>query len=183
SPSVTVAHTDAAAAPAWIDRRLPWLVIGFLGGRADGDEAFLDAVVPFWCRQAGGEQVHSSTVRQRALLAWPDLAERIGVGDRGLVRVGSGDWSDPISAIVPDRAQFRRRGESTFNTGFAAWVLPRAAALLEGTHPGEAAEMRSWAEARRDAMASAWNGHWFLRGTDGHGGPVGDDHLFLDAQV
>ncbi|MCC5954013.1 MAG: hypothetical protein JJU45_18105, partial [Acidimicrobiia bacterium] len=140
SGGIHAAPTDLGLFLMWALTECAW---------ATGDEAFLDAVMPFWCRRAGGEQVHSSTVRQRALLAWPDLAERIGVGDRGLVRVGSGDWSDPISAMVPDRAQFRRRGESTFNTGVAAWVLPRAAALLEGTHPGEAAEMRSWAEARR----------------------------------
>ncbi|MCC5954014.1 MAG: hypothetical protein JJU45_18110 [Acidimicrobiia bacterium] len=40
-----MAHTDAAAAPAWIDRRLPWLVIGCLGGRADGTMLGTDTAV------------------------------------------------------------------------------------------------------------------------------------------
>ena len=100
-----------------------------------------------------------------------------------MLRVGSGDWSDPIAMMVRDRRAFHRRGESGFNTAFAVYVLPRAAELLQATHPTVATEMRAFADRCRAAMEQAWNGRWFLRGWDGRGHPVGDRHLFLDGQV
>ena len=148
---------------------------------ATGDRSLLDEQVHFWPPRP--ERTVSSTVRDRLLLAWHRLRDDIGVGPHGLVRVGSGDWADPISAMVPDRRAFHTHGESGFNTGFAAYVLPRAAWLLDGTHPDDAAAMRAFGWAAADALAATWNGRWFLRGFDGQGGAVGDDHLFVDGQV
>jgi hypothetical protein len=143
-----------------------------------GDHAFLDQPIPFW--PAGGD---AATPRERIAIAVRYLEERVGLGRHGLLRVGSGDWSDPISAMVGDRKAFHDHGESGFNSAFAAYALPRAAQLIEHDHPAEAARARDLAEALRAAMAEAWSGSWFLRGWDGAGGPIGDEHLFLDGQV
>jgi hypothetical protein len=154
-----------------------WALSEHVWATADGD--FLDETLPFYPKHAAG----SSTVRERVALACRYLRDRIGVGAHGMMRVGSGDWSDPISLMVRKRTAFHRRGESGFNTAMAAYVLPRAAALLDSSHPPLAQDMRRFAQELRAAMESAWTGRWFLRGWDGCGAPIGADHLFLDANV
>lgn len=148
---------------------------------ATGGKSFLDERVPFYSRRPG--TASSSTVRERVLLAWRYTRDVTGLGPHRMLRVGSGDWMDPISLMVPDRRAFHRRGESAFNTALAVYVLPRAADLVEDTDPGEAASMRSFADELRSVMEDSWRGRWFLRGWDGAGGPVGEENLFLDAQV
>lgn len=117
--------------------------------------------------------------RPALLRAWRYLREGVGLGAHGLLRAGSGDWNDPITAFAPSRRAFHRDGESSFNSALAAYVLPRAARLL----PEEGAAMRALAEHLREAMCGAWAGRWFLRGYDGQGGALGRDHLFLDANA
>lgn len=148
---------------------------------ATGDFDFLDEEVPFY--SGLGRRRRSSSVRDRALLAWRYTRDSVGVGPHGMLRVGSGDWSDPISLMVSDRLAFRRQGESAFNTALAAFALPRAAELLGATHPDEASAMRTFAGRLRDAMDEAWCGRWFYRGWDGRGNPIGARHLFLDSAV
>lgn len=149
---------------------------------ATGDRDFLDVPVPF-APSRRATTAAAATPRERLLLAWCYLRDRIGTGPHDLLRVGSGDWADPISAMVPDRRAFHERGESGFNTAFAVHALPRAALLLADDHPVDAAEMQAFAADLRRAAEATFTGRWFLRGYDGLGGPVGEDHLFLDGQV
>lgn len=146
---------------------------------ATGDHAFLEELVPFYPKHLQAV----STVGERVRLAWRYVRDRVGCGEHGMLRVGSGDWSDPISMMVRNRFAFRRRGESGFNTAMALYVLPRAADLLTPTDPQEAEEIRAFVERLRAAMERAWTGRWFLRGWDGQGRPLGEEHLFLDANV
>ncbi|RIK09126.1 MAG: hypothetical protein DCC49_07460 [Acidobacteria bacterium] len=143
---------------------------------ATGDFEFLSREIPFYPK----ERETASTVAERIELAFRYLRDELGCGEHGLLRVGSGDWSDPITAMAPDRKAFHERGESGFNTGFAAYALPRAAALMQGR---TAEEMRDFANILSAAMEQTWNGNWFYRGFDGRGVPLGNDHLFLDGQV
>lgn len=166
------------AAPTDLPLFVLWAVTEWI--LTTGDRSLLDEQVAFWPPHPRGT---TSTVRDRLLLAWQRLRDDIGTGPNGLVRVGSGDWADPISAMVADRRAFHAHGESGFNTGFAAYTLPRAAWLLDDTHPADAEAMRCFARATADALADTWNGRWFLRGFDGRGGGVGDTHLFVDGQV
>ena len=117
--------------------------------------------------------------RPALLRAWRYLQEGVGLGPHGLLRVGSGDWNDPITAFAPSRRAFHRDGESSFNSAMAAYVLPRAAELL----PEAGDAMRALAGNLREATAATWAGAWFLRGYDGLGGGIGRDHLFLDANA
>lgn len=148
---------------------------------ATGDFGFLDEAVPF-CRRRGSRAA-AGTVRERALLAWRRTRDAAGTGAHGMLLAGSGDWCDPLVLMVPGSRDFHRRGESGFNTAFAVYVLPRAAELLSATNPAEAASMLEYAGELRLAMERAWSGRWFLRGWDGRGGPIGAEHLFLDAQA
>ncbi len=163
------------AAPTDLPLFLLWAAAEYVA--ATGDVGLLDAPVP-----GGGPQ--GGSVAERLVATWRYLRDRVGLGPHGLLRVGSGDWNDPISAMVPDRAAFHDRGESMFNTAMACAVLPMAADLLAGHAPDDAAGMRAVAsDLRRAAEDTAWTGRWFLRGFDGRGGPVGEEHLFLDANA
>lgn len=165
------------AAPTDLPLWLLWAVTEHVW--VTGDERFLDRLVPWW----PAPSAPAAPVHVHLVAAAHDLVHRVGRGPHGLLRVGSGDWADPISAMVPDRAAFHRHGESTFNTGFACYVLPRAAALLDDRHPDVAEELRATADDLRAALGVAWTGRWWLRGFDGRGGALGADHLFVDGQV
>ncbi len=165
--SLHYAHTGAGAAtsagihaaPSDLPLFLLWAVTDYVW--AARDRSLLDEARPALLR------------------AFRHLRDGVGLGPHGLLRAGSGDWNDPITAFAPSRRAFHRRGESSFNSALAAYVLPRAAELL----PEEAPAMRALAEGLREAMAAAWAGRWFLRGYDGDGGELGRDHLFLDANA
>jgi hypothetical protein len=129
-----------------------------------------------WAAQDRAFAVEAAPVLART---WRWLRDAIGVGAHGLLRIGSGDWNDPITAFAPSRRAFHRDGESTFDSAMAAYVLPRAALLV----PDEAPGMRKLAAALRDAAAATWAGAWFLRGYDGLGGAIGRENLFLDANA
>jgi len=128
---------------------------------ASGDRGFAEEAAPVLTR------------------TWRWLRDGLGRGAHGLLRVGSGDWNDPITAFAPSRRAFHRAGESTFCSAMAAYVLPRAALLL----PAEAASMQGLAAELRAATDATWAGAWFLRGYDGLGGALGREHLFLDANA
>ena len=146
-------------APSDLPLFLLWAVTDYVW--ATGDRAFAEETAPTLAR------------------TWRWLRDGIGLGAHGLVRVGSGDWNDPITAFVANRRTFHRDGESTFDSAMAAYVLPRAAALL----PAEASSMQQLAATLRTSTAATWTGAWFLRGYDGQGGALGREHLFLDANA
>ena len=170
SAGIHAAPTDLPLWVLWAATEHVW---------ATGDAGVLDAIVPW--RPAGAAP--AATGRDHLAATARHLLHGVGRGPHGLLRVGSGDWADPISAMVPDRAAFHRHGESTFNTGFACYVLPRAADLLADGHPELAEELRATAAELGVALEAAWTGRWWLRGFDGRGGPLGADHLFVDGQV
>jgi Glycosyl hydrolase 36 superfamily, catalytic domain len=180
-------HTGSGACTSAIIHTCPTdLQLFFLWALAEhvfatGDPSFLEEEVPFHPGRAG--RFSSSTVRERVVLGFEYTRDVVGCGEHGLLRSGSGDWSDPISFMVPDQRAFRSRGESGFNTAMAAYVLPLAASLIEAGNPAAASEMRDFAASLREAMEQSWAGSWYLRGWDGRGGPLGSGHLFLDANL
>lgn len=185
--TLAYAHTGAGrrtgagihAAPTDLPIAFAWAVSEY--AFATGDRSVLDELVTT-VRQ-GRKPAWQATVLERLLRCWDQLRDTIGLGPHGLVRVGSGDWNDPISAMATSRRTFHRDGESMYNTAQAAYVLPRLAALLQAREPSAATAMNTLAEQLRAAAATAWDGLWFLRGWDGLGQPLGRDHLFLDANA
>ncbi len=179
--SLDYAHTGAGwrtsggihSAPTDLPIALLWAATEYVW--STGDDAVLDETPPW---DPGGDPVARCLLR-----SWRHLRERIGIGPTGLVRVGSGDWNDPISAMAPSRRAFHDRGESVYNSAFAVHAIPRAADLLASRFPGEAEAMRDWVHRLREATDATWNGRWFRRATDGRGGVIGDDRLFLDANA
>lgn len=165
------------SAPTDLPIFLLWALVEYLG--ATDDEDFLDEEIPYYPKEAK----KSSSVKERIELAWYYLRHKVGRGPHGLLRVGSGDWNDPISLMVPSRRAFTKNGESCFNTAFAVYVLPKVAVLVERWNERLAEEMGRYASLLRKAMEETWTGGWYLRGYDGRGGAIGADTLFLDSNV
>jgi hypothetical protein len=154
--------------PSDLDLWLLWAVVEYVQGTRDF--AFLDT--PVELHRDGAAPGPSLTVAARLGTSLDWLEGEIGYGEHGLLRVGSGDWSDGISFLAPDRVAFEANGESVFNSAFAAYVFPRIAGLLDGRDDALAARYRTAGEALRMAVASQFQGRWFTRAWDGGSPPA-----------
>jgi cellobiose phosphorylase len=164
-----VAHSS----PSDLQLFLLWSITDYVFFTRDFE--FLGKVVPFYPRNSG-----ESSVLDRVKLSVDYILNKIGTGEHGLMRVGDGDWSDGISFFVKDRARFLKKGESSFNTAMAIYVLPRVADLLERHDPSRARKLREKVSSLKTAMLACYNGKWFFRGFDGAGAPIGDNEIFLE---
>jgi hypothetical protein len=143
------------------------------------DFQFLEKVIPFYPLSCG----KSSTVLKRIILGLQFLFQKVGIGEHGMIKVGSGDWSDGVSLLVKSRGAFLKKGESTFNSAFALYIIPPLLRLLEKKSPQITAFLQQqYAELKKACLAS-WSGKWFYRGYDGLGAPLGDKNLFLEHHV
>ncbi len=166
-------------APSDLDLFFLWALGEYVG--ATGDTAFLDATVPFWPKEAWPD----ATVMDHVTASVRHLFDVVSTGEHGLVRVGTGDWSDGIVFEAPlDKHDFvAENGESVPNTQMAIAVLPRAAAMIEGHDPALAAEIRGRVQAYRSALPTAWGGDFFGRAYFGDGVLVRGGEIDLEAQV
>ncbi len=162
---------------------------------ATGDMAFLDEAVPFYPPSQSPPGV---TVLDHVRMALHHLFDVNGIGEHGLVKVGSGDWSDSIvleNAIRDGPGPFgatygnsKENGESVPNTHMALYVLPLLAEVLKERDPnirdvidagGRLARMRAGVQAQ-------WNPNgWYNRAVlrDVHNRLVLIGALGLEAQV
>lgn len=166
------------SAPSDLDLFFLWALAEYVG--ATGDVALLDARVPYWPVGARPTATGWDHVRS----AVRHLLDVVGTGPHGLVRVGTGDWSDGIVVESTDRARAIAMGESVPNTQMALAVLPRVAELLETRDAALAAEVRArlpqWCSALK---AHAWSGEQFGRAYFGDGALVRATTPDLEAQV
>ena len=143
------------------------------------DFQFLEKVIPFYPLSCD----KSSTVLERIVLSLQFLFQKVGIGEHGLIKVGSGDWSDGVSLLVKNRGAFLKKGESTFNSAFALYIIPPLITLLEKETPQIIKFLNRQYEELRKACLTSWSGKWFYRGWDGRGAPLGDKNLFLEHHV
>ncbi|MBI1946064.1 MAG: hypothetical protein HYS27_10230 [Deltaproteobacteria bacterium] len=169
---------DAAVhtAPSDLDLFFLWALAEYVV--ATGDRAFLDDQNPYWPPDAA----LPGTMREHAVRAARHLIDDVGTGPHGLIRVGTGDWSDGIVFLADDRATATAVGESVPNSQMATWVLPVAAGALFAGDP-LAAELTSYAGTLRAELVEEWTGAWFRRAWFDVDEPFGDDHLDLESQV
>lgn len=80
------------------------------------------------------------------------LRKEIMDDQRGLVRVGTGDWSDGIDFEAPDRDLCIAKGESVPNTQMAIWVLP----LVKALEPSSAMEIDTRVAAISALLTWGW---------------------------
>ncbi|NVM30511.1 MAG: hypothetical protein HWN65_16850 [Candidatus Helarchaeota archaeon] len=153
---------------------LLWGLLEYL--YATRDFQFLDVVIPFYPL----DSQKRSTVLERILISLKFLFQKVGIGGHGLIKVGSGDWSDGISLLVKNRSKFLKKGESTFNSAFALYVFPLLIDLLNEKDPKTARFLKQKYEQIKEACLNTWNGRWFYRGWEGTGDPIGENNLFLE---
>lgn len=95
-----------------------------------------------------------------------------GVGEHGLLKMGTGDWNDGMNEVGA-----KGEGESVWLTWFAVVVLDGFLPLVRSRSDSETEELcRAWAQRLREAAQEAWDGQWFLRGWYDDGKPLGS-HL------
>lgn len=166
------------AAPSDLDLFFMLAVTEYLA--ATGDNALLYEEIPFYPPDAAPRE-GGTTGLDHIRAAARNLFESVGAGRNGLIKVGSGDWSDGIvieTALADGIGPFgvtyqnsKRNGESVPNTQMALYVLPVLAALVEA-HDGDlAAYLRAPLAGLREAAARQWNpAGWYnraiLRGAD-----------------
>ena len=166
-------HTN----PSDLDVFFLWAVAEYV--LATGDTSLLDERAPYWPKEA----LPTATMRDHVRDALRHLFDVVGTGAHGLVRVGTGDWSDGIVFEAPNRDVAIAKGESVPNTQMAAWVLPLAALVVEPWDAALAKEARDRSTALRASLASAWAGSFYGRAYFGDGVLRYADKPNLEAQV
>jgi hypothetical protein len=147
---------------------------------ATGDMAFLDEDVPFYPPDAP-HNAPGTTVLDHVRFALKHLFEVMGIGDNGLIKIGSGDWSDSIvletalrDGIGPFGVTYQNSkdyGESVPNSQMALYVLPLLASILKTRAPDVSEMVKVRLNGLRKAVSKQWNPDgWYnravLRGND-----------------
>lgn len=167
-------HDDSTDLDLW----LLWGVMSYV--EATRDFGFLGQQVAYYPPEGGV----SATVLDHMKLALTHLRDTTGVGEHGLIRVGTGDWSDGVVLYAPDRGTAVELGESNFNTGFAAYLLPKLVEFFDRTSPGYRDEIMAFQVTNSEALEASWIGDRYLRGWDGQGGMIGGpERFFLESQL
>jgi hypothetical protein len=161
---------------------------------ATRDFKFLDEEVPFYPpdkpSRAGG-----ITVTDHIRFALKHLFDMIGIGDNGLIRVRTGDWSDSIvlETAIKDGLfgvayqNSKAHGESIPNSQMALYVLPLLANMMQEAAPDITTMLRDGRiERLQAAVEKQWNANgWYnravLRGVSNQAITV--EGLTLEAQV
>lgn len=167
------------ARPSDLDLFYLLAMVEYLG--ATGDVAFLDERVSYYPRKPENEASVLDHVRRAVV----HLLDGVGFGEHGLVRIGTGDWSDGIVALSPNRSLAMEKGESVPNSQMALAVLPRVAELLDapGRDPVLAKRIRDVLEPLARAVEATWTGRHYGRAYFGDGVLHGVKGIDLEAQV
>ena len=158
-----------------------WLVPSSVG-RYVGmtrDAAFLDREVPYWPHAAG----ERGTVVAHLGRSMEYATETLGIGARGLVAMGTGDYADGVT-MLSEEATTPTGTSSTFNAGLLVGGLPLAAGVVESRDAALATAMRELVASQTDALnAEGWDGTRYHRGFVDSGNPLADHMLFVEPQV
>lgn len=155
---------------------------------------FLKEEIPYYPPDKA-TRARGHTVADHIRFAIKHLFEGVGIGDHGLLRVRTGDWSDSITLETAVRdgllgvayQNSKAHGESVPNTQLALYVLPLLANILEEHAPDISASINDGRLPRlRAAVEKQWNeAGWYnralLRGLNNETIPV--EGLSLEAQV
>lgn len=161
---------------------------------ATRDFLFLQENIPF-SPPDKPPRTQGITVTDHIRFAIKHLFEMIGIGENGLIRVRTGDWSDSIvlETAVKDGLfgvayqNSKAHGESIPNSQMALYVLPLMANLLKDDAPDISAMLEDGRVDRlQTAVENQWNANgWYnravLRGVSNQ--PIMLESLSLESQV
>jgi len=166
------------ARPSDLDLFFLLAMTEYLG--ATGDVAFLDERVSYWPKAPENEASVLDHVRRAVL----HLLGDVGLGEHGLVRIGTGDWSDGIVVGSPNRELAMKSGESVPNSQMALAVLPAIASLLEPRDAALAKRVRDALPPLAAAVDKTFTeGGFYGRAYFGDGVLHGAKGIDLEAQV
>jgi hypothetical protein len=151
-------------------------------------KSFLDEKIRLYPHQTAN--YGDPTVRELLQRSYTHLAQEIGVGRHGLMRLSNGDWKDEVvvmrsaTASQASSGEVRQQAESVLNAAMASYVLGHYARMLAFIGDTKISdEARAKAEAQRDAVRGTWQGKWFRRAWLGPQlGWLGEDHVWLEPQ-
>jgi hypothetical protein len=165
---------------------------------ATGDYGFLNEEVPFY---PPTNSPAGATVLDHVRKALKHLFEVNGTGEHGLIKVGSGDWSDSIvleTALRDGPGPFgvtyknsKALGESVMNTQMALYVLPLTAAVFKDHAPDlhdyiyDTPSQPNRITRLRNAVQAQWNPKgWYNRAIlrNIRNEPMPIDHFTLESQ-
>ncbi|MBY9003493.1 MAG: hypothetical protein KGD73_05945 [Candidatus Lokiarchaeota archaeon] len=141
------------------------------------DFKFLEEKLPFYDKPHGIKTKISEKIK---LLIEYLFSEKVGFGEHGLIKSNDGDWSDGISLMVKNRRKFIKNGESSFNSTFALYIIPRILDLMKDLNEQFLESCLDKLKSLKQALFKSYNGKWFYRGWDGQGNPIGDQNLYLE---
>jgi len=141
------------------------------------DFEFLEEKLPFYDKPQG---IKTSVSEKVKLLIDYLFSEKVGFGEHGLIKCNDGDWSDGISLMVRNRRKFIKNGESSFNSTFALYIIPRVLDLMKDSNEPFVKSCLDKLDLLKQAVLKSYNGKWFFRGWDGQGNPIGDRSLYLE---
>ena len=141
------------------------------------DYEILEEFIPFYDKPNG---VRTKVSERIKILITYLFSEKVGFGEHGLIKCNDGDWSDGISLMVKSRRKFIKYGESSFNSSFALYILPKVLNLIKNPKKQFIDSCLEKLESLQHALFNSYNGKWFYRGWDGQGNPIGDKSLYLE---
>lgn len=143
------------------------------------DFEFLTAKVPFWpvgAGEVGSVVEHLSRSLQYA-------TNELGTGAKGLVAIGTGDYSDDLLSQATETAS-PQSTSSVFNAAVALYGFPLVVELVGIDQPDLANGYATFLDAQADALENqAWNGTFYERAFVDSGAPLAEGVIFLSAQV
>jgi cellobiose phosphorylase len=109
--------------------------------------------------------------------------EELGLGARGLVAMGTGDYADGVLSLSSEETT-PTGSSSTYNAMLIALGLPAAADAVESRDAELAAALRALVASQVAALErEAWSGTQYHRGFVDSGNPLAPELLFLEPQI
>jgi hypothetical protein len=156
---------------------VPWITAEYVAVTRDRD--FLSAEVPYWPRSAG----ESGSVLHHLARTMEYATESLGIGARGFVAMGTGDYADGVLNLTEEETT-PHGTSSLYNAGMVVAGFSLAAGIVEPYDAALAAEISALLESQVAAFGSdGWSGEWFHRGFADNGNSLAPDYLFLEPQV
>ncbi len=156
---------------------LPWSAAKYVA--VSRDASYLDREVPYWPKHRG--ETGSVLDHLKRSLDYADTA--LGLGARGFVAIGTGDYADGILRLTEEDTS-ERGTSSLYNAGFVVAGFPLAADAVASRSAGLAARLRTLFDSQSAAFINeGWGGRWYERGFADNGKPLAPNMLFLEPQV
>jgi hypothetical protein len=156
---------------------VPWMTAEYVAVTRDRD--FLSSEAPYWPRSAG----ESGSVLDHLARTMEYATESLGIGARGFVAMGTGDYADGVLNLTEEETT-PHGTSSLYNAGMVVAGFSLASGIVEPYDTALAAALSDLLDSQITAFESdGWSGEWFHRGFADNGNSLAPHYLFLEPQV